>query len=57
MTALLAVITVVALGTWIPLAQLLPGTPERSRIFYVAVGNVVFAGLALLASGADMVVD
>jgi glucose uptake protein GlcU len=57
MTALLAVITVVALGTWIPLAQLLPGTPERSRIFYVAVGNVVFAGLALLASGADMVFD
>ena len=57
MTALLAVITVVALGTWIPLTQLLPGTPERSRIFYVAVGNVVFAGLALLASGADVVVD
>src|SRR5829696_3322802 len=57
MTALLAVLTVVALGTWIPLAQLLPGTPERSRIFYVAVGNVVFAGLALLASGAEMVFD
>jgi glucose uptake protein len=57
MTALLAVVTVAALGTWIPLAQLLPGTPERSRIFYVAVGNVVFAGLALLASGADMVFD
>jgi glucose uptake protein GlcU len=57
MTALLAVVTVAALGAWIPLAQLLPGTPERSRIFYVAVGNVVFAGLALLASGADMVVD
>jgi glucose uptake protein GlcU len=57
MTALLAVVTVAALGTWIPLAQLLPGTPERSRIFYVAVGNVVFAGLALLTSGADMVFD
>ncbi len=57
MTALLAVVTVAALGTWIPLAQLLPGTPERSRIFYVAVGNVVFAGLALLVSGADVVFD
>jgi len=57
MTALLAVVTVAALGAWIPLAQLLPGTPERSRIFYVAVGNVVFAGLALLASGAEMVFD
>jgi glucose uptake protein len=48
---------VAALGTWIPLAQLLPGTPERSRIFYVAVGNVVFAGLALLVSGAGVVFD
>jgi len=57
MTALLAVVTVAALGTWIPLAQLLPGTPERSRIFYVAVGNVVFAGLALLVSGAGVVFD
>jgi glucose uptake protein len=57
MIALLAVVTVAALGTWIPLAQLLPGTPELSRIFYVAVGNVVFAGLALLASGADVVFD
>ncbi len=54
MTALLAVVTVAAFGTWIPLAQLLPGTPERTRIFYVAVGNVVFAGIALLVSGADL---
>ncbi len=53
-TALLAVVTVAAFGTWIPLAQLLPGTPERTRIFYVAVGNVVFAGIALLVSGADL---
>ena len=55
MTVLLALVLVVALGTWIPLAQLLPGTPGRSRVFYVAVGNVVFAGMALLASGADLV--
>ena len=54
MTALLAVVTVAAFGTWIPLAQLLPGTPERTRIFSVAAGNVVFAGIALLASGADL---
>lgn len=57
MTVLLSFVTVAALGTWIPLAQLLPGTPERSRIFYVAVGNVVFAGLALLAGGVGLVVD
>jgi glucose uptake protein len=57
MTVLFAVVMVAALGTWIPLAQLLPGTPERSRIFYVALGNVVFAGIALLASGAALVFD
>ena len=55
MTVLLAFVMVAALGTWIPLAQLLPGTPERSRVFYVAVGNGVFAGIALLASGAGLV--
>ena len=55
MTVLLALVLVAALGTWIPLAQLLPGTPGRSRVFYVAVGNVVFAGIALLAGGAGLV--
>jgi glucose uptake protein GlcU len=54
MTVLLAFVLVAALGTWIPLAQLLPGTPDRSRVLYVAVGNAVFAGLALLAGGADL---
>ena len=44
MTVLLAIMMVVALGTWIPLTQLWPATPERTRIFYVAVGNVVLAG-------------
>jgi glucose uptake protein len=53
-TVLLALVMVAALGTWIPLAQLLPGTPDRSRIFYVAVGNVVFAGAALLISGGGL---
>ncbi|MGD0935184.1 MAG: GRP family sugar transporter [Streptosporangiaceae bacterium] len=55
MTILLAFVVVAALGSWIPLAQLLPGTPGRSRVFYVAVGNAVFAGIALLASGANLV--
>ena len=55
MTVLLAFVLVAALGTWIPLAQLLPGTPKRSRVFYVAVGNAVFAGIALLAGGGDLV--
>ncbi len=55
MTVLLAIVLVAAQGTWIPLAQFLPGTPERTRILYVAVGNAVFAGIALLASGAGLV--
>jgi glucose uptake protein len=54
MTVLLGVVMVAALGAWIPLAQLRPGTPGRSRVFYVAVGNVVFAGTALLISGAGL---
>ncbi len=55
MIALLAFVTVAAFGTWIPLAQLLPGVPQRSRIFYVTVGNVVFAGIVLLADGGHLV--
>ena len=55
MTALLAFVMVAAFGTWIPLAQLLPGVPQRSRTFYVTVGNVVFAGIALLAGGGRLV--
>jgi glucose uptake protein len=51
MTTLLAFVTVAAWGIWIPLAQLLPGVPQRSRIFYVAVGNLAVAAIALLAGG------
>jgi glucose uptake protein GlcU len=53
-TALLAFVTVAAFGTWIPLAQMLPGVPQRSRTFYVTVGNVIFAGIALLAGGGQL---
>ena len=48
MTVLLAVAMVGPLGTWIPLAQLQPDTPPRTRLLYVAVGNTVLAGAALL---------
>jgi glucose uptake protein GlcU len=54
MTVLLALVVVVTLGTWIPLSQLIPGTPGRSLLVYVAVGNAVFSGIALLASGAHL---
>ena len=54
MTALLALITVSAFGTWIPLAQVVPGVPQRSRTFYVTVGNVVFAAVALYSGGGHL---
>jgi glucose uptake protein len=54
MTALLALVTVVSWGTWIPLAQALPGVPQRSRTFYVTVGNAVFAAVALVVSGGHL---
>jgi glucose uptake protein GlcU len=49
--ALLSLITVVSWGTWIPLAQAAPGVPQRTRIFYVTVGNLMFAGAALVVAG------
>ena len=52
MTALLALITVATWGLWIPVAQVVPGVPQRSRTFYVTVANAVFATVALFASGA-----
>jgi glucose uptake protein len=54
MTALLALVTVVSWGTWIPLAQAVPGVPQRSRTFYVTVGNAVFAAVALVAGGGHL---
>lgn len=54
MTALLAFVTVAAWGTWIPLAQLVPGVPQRSRACYATVGNLLVAGVALLAGGGHL---
>jgi glucose uptake protein len=50
-TALLGLITVVAWGSWIPLAQAVPGATQRTRTLYVTVGNAVFATFALLVGG------
>jgi glucose uptake protein len=54
MTALLALVTVATWGVWIPLAQIVPGIPQRSRTFYVTVGNLAFATLALLIGGGHL---
>jgi len=53
-TALLALVTVLAWGAWIPAAQVIPGVPQRSRTFYATVGNVVLAAGALLAGGGHL---
>jgi glucose uptake protein len=55
MTALLALVTVATWGVWIPLAQIVPGISQRSRTFYVTVGNLAFAALALLIGGGHLV--
>lgn len=54
MSVLLSFVTVLAWGTWIPLAQIVPGVPQRSRIFYVAVGNVILAAAALIVGGGQL---
>jgi glucose uptake protein len=53
-SVLLSFVTVLAWGTWIPVAQIVPGVPQRSRIFYVAVGNVILAAAALIVGGGQL---
>jgi glucose uptake protein len=52
--ALLALITVVSWGTWIPLAQAVPGVPQRARTLNVTIGNVMFAAAALAVAGGHL---
>ncbi len=51
MTAVLALTIVVSWGLWIPVAQIMPGVPQGSRVFYVAAGNLGFALCALAVGG------
>jgi glucose uptake protein len=52
--ALLSLITVVSWGTWIPVAQAVPGVPQRTRTLYVTIGNVAFAGAVLAVAGGHL---
>jgi len=52
--ALLSLITVVSWGTWIPLAQAVPGLPQRARALFVTIGNLMFAGAALAVAGGHL---
>lgn len=54
MTLLLAMATVLAWGLWIPVAQIVPGVPQRSRTFYATLGNTVFAAIALVVGGGHL---
>ncbi len=54
MTVLLALITVVSWGTWIPTSQVVPGVPQRVRTLYAGIGNLVLASCALVAGGGHL---
>ncbi|HUC15076.1 MAG TPA: GRP family sugar transporter, partial [Acidimicrobiales bacterium] len=54
MTVLLALSTVLAWGLWIPVAQVVPGVPQRSRTFYATLGNTAFAAIALVFAGGHL---
>jgi glucose uptake protein len=50
-TFLLSLTIVVSWGSWIPLAQAVPGAKQSTRTFYVTAGNLVFATIALFVGG------
>ena len=54
MSVLLSAVTVLAWGTWIPLAQIVAGVPQRSRTLYVTLGNVIVASAALAIGGGSL---
>ena len=53
-TLVLSLVTVLSWGVWIPLAQVVPGVPQRSRTLYATVGNVVLATVALVVGGGQV---
>ncbi|HWG26470.1 GRP family sugar transporter [Actinospica sp.] len=50
-TLLLSLVIVLSWGSWIPIAQSIPGAKQSTRTFYITAGNLVFATVALLAGG------
>jgi glucose uptake protein len=57
MTLLLSLVTVLVWGSWIPVAQVVPGIPPRSRTFYATVGNIALASVALVVGGGHVSLD
>ena len=54
MSVVLSAVTVLAWGTWIPLAQVVAGVPQRSRTLYVTLGNLIVASAALAIGGGSL---
>lgn len=50
-TVLLSFAIVLCWGSWIPIAQIVPGVPQATRTLYVTAGNLVFAAAALVLGG------
>jgi glucose uptake protein len=50
-SVLLSFIIVLAWGSWIPVAQAVPGLRQPTRTLYATVGNLVFAAIALVVGG------
>ena len=50
-TTLLSLAIVIPWGTWIPIAQLIPGPKQSTRTLYITAGNLLFATAALVVAG------
>jgi len=50
-TVLLSLAIVVCWGSWIPLAQAVPGVAQSTRTLYATTGNLAFAAAALVVGG------
>jgi glucose uptake protein len=50
-TVLLSCAIVLCWGSWIPIAQAVPGIPQAARTLYATAGNLVFAAVALVVGG------
>ena len=50
-TVLVSLALVIAWGSWIPIAQIVPGLRQATRTLYATTGNLVFAAIALVVGG------
>jgi glucose uptake protein len=53
-TVLLALLLIVAWGTWVPMAYAVGGISQGQRTLYVTIGNLATAAVALLVGGGHL---